>query len=107
MVEIVASVKKVADIMAEITTASVEQSTGIEQVNQAVAQMDEVTQQNAALVEEAAGASAALQEQAVSLAQIVHVFHLDDQPITALALSPVRSKQAIQDGRSLTRGHAS
>ncbi len=77
MQEIVASVKKVTDIMAEITNASREQSIGIEQVNQAVAQMDEVTQQNAALVEEAASASTALQEQAISLAQAVSVFHLD------------------------------
>jgi methyl-accepting chemotaxis protein len=109
MVEIVASVKKVADIMAEITTASVEQSTGIEQVNQAVAQMDEVTQQNAALVEEAAGASAALQEQAVSLAQIVHVFHLDDQPAAASARlqavrgSEVTAKLRVASRQALTR----
>ncbi|MGV8894482.1 MAG: methyl-accepting chemotaxis protein [Burkholderiaceae bacterium] len=77
MQEIVASVKKVADIMAEITTASQEQSQGIEQVNQAIIQMDDVTQQNAALVEQAAAASEALQEQASNLAQVVSVFQLD------------------------------
>ncbi|WP_239066702.1 methyl-accepting chemotaxis protein, partial [Bordetella pseudohinzii] len=57
MQEIVASVKRVTDIMGEISAASEEQSSGIEQVNRAVAQMDEVTQQNAALVEEAAAAA--------------------------------------------------
>ena len=85
MQEIVASVKKVADIMAEITHASQEQSQGIEQVNQAVAQMDEVTQQNAALVEEAAAASEALQEQAINLAQVVSVFKLANMPAAAPA----------------------
>ncbi|MDP3842306.1 MAG: methyl-accepting chemotaxis protein [Oxalobacteraceae bacterium] len=83
MGEIVASVRKVTDIMAEITTASQEQSQGIEQVNQAVAQMDEVTQQNAALVEQAAAASEALQEQASHLAQVVSVFKLADMRATA------------------------
>jgi methyl-accepting chemotaxis protein len=74
MDEIVNSVKRVTDIMAEITAASQEQSGGIEQVNQAVTQMDEVTQQNAALVEQAAAAAESLQEQAGSLVQAVSVF---------------------------------
>ncbi|OZI78063.1 methyl-accepting chemotaxis protein, partial [Bordetella genomosp. 2] len=64
MQEIVASVKRVTDIMGEISAASEEQSGGIDQVNRAVSQMDEVTQQNAALVEEAAAAAGSLQEQA-------------------------------------------
>ncbi|WP_442857347.1 methyl-accepting chemotaxis protein [Bordetella genomosp. 9] len=64
MQEIVASVKRVTDIMGEISAASEEQSSGIDQVNRAVSQMDEVTQQNAALVEEAAAAAGSLQEQA-------------------------------------------
>jgi methyl-accepting chemotaxis protein len=68
------SVKRVTDIMAEITAASQEQSGGIEQVNQAVTQMDEVTQQNAALVEQAAAAAESLQEQAGALVQAVSVF---------------------------------
>ena len=76
MNEIVDSVKRVTDIMAEITAASQEQASGIEQVNQAVAQMDEVTQQNAALVEEAAAASQSLQDEASNLAQVVSVFKL-------------------------------
>jgi len=76
MAEVVGSVARVTDIMAEITAASEEQSTGIEQVNLAITQMDQVTQQNAALVEEAAGAAEALQEQAAHLAQAVRVFTL-------------------------------
>ena len=76
MDEIVQAVKRVTDIMGEITAASVEQSQGIEQVNVAVAQMDEMTQQNAALVEEAAAAAESLQDQADGLAQAVAVFKL-------------------------------
>jgi methyl-accepting chemotaxis protein len=74
MDEVVTSVKRVNDIMAEITEASREQSDGIEQVNQAITQMDTVTQQNAALVEQSAAAAEALQGQAASLAETVGVF---------------------------------
>src|SRR5690606_10424687 len=74
--EVVESVKRVTDIMEEITAASQEQASGIEQVNRAVTQMDQVTQQNAALVEEAAAASQSMQEEAANLAQIVSVFRL-------------------------------
>jgi len=77
MQEIVASVKRVTDIMGEISAASDEQSSGIEQVNRAVSQMDEVTQQNAALVEEAAAAAGSLQEQAQRLAEAVAVFKIN------------------------------
>jgi len=77
MEDIVTSVKRVTDIMAEIAAASAEQSSGIDQVNQAVTQMDEVTQQNAALVEEAAAAAESLEEQANGLADSVSVFKLD------------------------------
>ena len=73
---VVASVRQVSTIMAEIAQASDEQRSGIEQVNQAIAQMDQVTQQNAALVEEAAAAADALQEQAQELNQVVGVFKL-------------------------------
>lgn len=76
MQEIVSSVQRVTDIMGEITAASVEQSSGIDQVNQAVSSMDEVTQQNAALVEEAAAAAESLVEQAESLIEVVSVFKL-------------------------------
>jgi len=77
MTDIVASVKRVMDIMADISTASAEQGAGIEQVNLAVTEMDTVTQQNAALVEEAAAAAQALQEQTVALSRVVSVFKLD------------------------------
>ncbi len=78
MQEIVSSVRRVTDIMGEISAASEEQATGIDQVNRAVSQMDEVTQQNAALVEEAAAAAGSLEEQASQLAQAVSVFKLRD-----------------------------
>ncbi|WP_449466921.1 methyl-accepting chemotaxis protein [Stenotrophomonas humi] len=77
MGEIVASVQRVTDIMAEISAASQEQSAGIEQVNQTVMQMDETTQQNAALVEEATAAARSLEEQANQLDQAVAVFRLE------------------------------
>jgi methyl-accepting chemotaxis protein len=92
MDEIVASVKRVTDIMAEITAASQEQTSGIEQVNQAITQMDQVTQQNAALVEEAAAAASSLQEQASSLSQVVSVFRLGQEQQRA----PQRSKTAVR-----------
>jgi methyl-accepting chemotaxis protein len=76
MQEIVQGIGRVTEIMADITLASAEQSTGIEQVNEAITQMDGVTQQNAALVEEAAAAAASLQEQATTLAQLVSVFNV-------------------------------
>jgi len=76
MQEIVDSVRRVTDIMAEISSASMEQTSGIEQINQAVVQMDETTQQNAALVEEAAAASSQMQEQAALLARAVAVFQI-------------------------------
>jgi len=76
MQEIVESVRRVTDIMGEISAASREQTAGIEQINQAVVQMDQGTQQNAALVEEAAAASASMQEQAAKLAEAVSVFRI-------------------------------
>jgi methyl-accepting chemotaxis protein len=77
MQEIVGSIRRVTDIMGEITAASREQTEGIEQVNQAIIQMDETTQQNAALVEEAAAAAASLQDQAGNLVELVSVFKID------------------------------
>ncbi|HVK94816.1 MAG TPA: methyl-accepting chemotaxis protein [Noviherbaspirillum sp.] len=85
MGEIVESIKHVTDIMAEITAASYEQTSGIDQINQAVSQMDQVTQQNASLVEEAAAAAEAMQEQAANLAQVVSVFKLNGTQTAALA----------------------
>jgi methyl-accepting chemotaxis protein len=78
MQDVVASVQRVTDIMAEISAASHEQSAGIEQVNQAIAQMDQVTQQNAALVEEAAAAAESLQDQAGGLSTLVGTFRLQE-----------------------------
>ena len=76
MDEIVTAIKHLTEIMADITSASKEQSTGIEQVNQAVTQMDEVTQQNAALVEQAAAAAASLEQQAHELVGAISIFNL-------------------------------
>ncbi|BBI53713.1 methyl-accepting chemotaxis protein I [Vreelandella olivaria] len=78
MREVVASVRRVTDIMDEISAASQEQSSGIEQVNQAVAQMDEVTQQNAALVQQASSAASSLEEQAARLESVVSAFRLTE-----------------------------
>ena len=77
MHEVVSSVRRVSDIVAEISAASSEQSTGIAQVNQAIVQMDGVTQQNAALVEEAAAAAESLQQQAATLVALVGEFRLE------------------------------
>src|SRR5471032_2531771 len=78
MNEVVQSVQRVTDLMGEITSASVEQHTGIEQVNQAVMQMDEVTQQNAALVEEASAAAQSMAAQSSMLRELVSVFRLPE-----------------------------
>jgi len=83
MDEIVVHVRRVADLMGEITTASSEQSSGVEQINQAVGQMDQVTQQNAALVEEAAAAAQSLEQQAQQLVHAVSVFRLDGMGMAA------------------------
>src|SRR5476649_1707635 len=77
---IVSAVKQVADIMTEISAASTEQSSGIAQINQSIVQIDDVTQQNAALVEQAAAAAQSMREQADLLAQAVSVFKLAGQP---------------------------
>jgi methyl-accepting chemotaxis protein len=79
MGQIVESVQRVMDIMEQITSASREQTSGIEQINAAISEMDRVTQQNAALVEEATAASGAMEEQAAKLAEVVSVFKLDDR----------------------------
>ena len=88
MEEVVASVRRVTDMMGEISSASAEQSAGIGQVNQAITQMDQVTQQNAALVEQAAAAAGALQEQAQHLLTAVQVFRLQGNQYAAPAAIP-------------------
>ena len=85
MQEILSSVKRVTGIMHEITSASHEQTIGIEQINDAIAQMDQVTQQNAALVEEAAAAAASMEDQAATLTEVVSVFKLDNAGISEVA----------------------
>ncbi|MBH1683557.1 cache domain-containing protein [Stenotrophomonas maltophilia] len=94
MGEIVASVQRVTDIMAEISAASQEQSAGIEQVNQTVVQMDETTQQNAALVEEATAAARAMEDQAGQRADAVAIFRLDNQVSAAVKAVAARVEPA-------------
>ena len=80
MKEIVTSIQRVTDIMGEITQASQEQTAGLDQINHAIGQMDAITQQNVALVEEAAAAAGSLQDQASVLSKVVGVFNLDEVP---------------------------
>ena len=79
MKEIVESVQRVSDIIGEINSASAEQSSGIGQVNGSVGEIDRMTQQNAALVEESAAAAQSLREQAARLSQVVQQFQLEDR----------------------------
>jgi methyl-accepting chemotaxis protein-2 (aspartate sensor receptor) len=104
MQEIVSSVRHVADIMGEITAASHEQRTGIEEVNRAVTQMDQVTQQNAALVEEAAAAAESLQDQATQLVQAVSVFKLDSAATQNAIVAETKAPRLATDmsGKKLT-----
>ncbi|WP_084084559.1 methyl-accepting chemotaxis protein [Cupriavidus sp. USMAA2-4] len=88
MADVVGAVKRVADLMGEITAASDEQSTGIQQVNGAVAQMDQVTQQNAALVEQAAAAAESMQERAAELATAIAFFRVGGSNAGTSRLAP-------------------
>ncbi|KRD25456.1 chemotaxis protein [Acidovorax sp. Root267] len=92
MTEVVSSIRRVTDIMGEISAASSEQSTGVSQVGEAVTQMDQVTQQNAALVEEMAAAASSLSQQAQALVGAVAVFKLDADAnantSTSISLAP-------------------
>lgn len=99
MREIVDAVKRVTDIMGDITAASVDQSQGISRVNSAVIQMDEMTQQNAALVEQAAATAVSLQDLAGSLAETVSVFKVNLQTQVALATR----KPAAQNKTNLAK----
>jgi methyl-accepting chemotaxis protein len=89
MNDIVDSVQRVSDIITEITAASSEQSVGIDEINRAIGQMDAVTQQNAALVEESAAAAESMQHQAHNLAQVVSVFKLNGQQAGAGGLKGI------------------
>ncbi|MBI0329324.1 methyl-accepting chemotaxis protein [Burkholderia plantarii] len=108
MDEIVRSVKRVSDIMGEIASASAEQNTGIEQVNVAVAQMDEVTQQNAALVEQATAAAQSMADQAESLRAAVSIFRVEAMARAepAPARTHVAPKQPKQPKRHPGRAQA-
>ncbi len=98
MQKVMVSVRQVSDIMSEIAAASEEQSTGIDQINQSVIQMDEVTQQNAALVEQSAAAAQSLQEQAVSLTRTVSIFKLSNAGSAPVASSvaPTASASTVR-----------
>ncbi|WP_394777456.1 methyl-accepting chemotaxis protein [Undibacterium sp.] len=102
MQEIVASVQKVTDIMSQIADASHQQSVGIDQVNRAITDLDGVTQQNAALVEQAAAAAGNLDEQAVYLSQAVSVFKFDPH----LALAKARALHASRVAHGTAPEHA-
>jgi methyl-accepting chemotaxis protein len=101
MHEIVDSIGRVTSIMSGIALASQEQSAGIEQVNVAITQMDQVTQQNAALVEEAAAASEALREQSRALSELVSTFRFEDS-----ALRPAAPARVARRAPSLSLQHA-
>jgi len=113
MQKIVESVQRVTDIMSEIASASEEQTTGIEQINQAIMQMDDVTQQNASLVEEAAAAASSLEDQARKLTQAVSMFKLPSDHAVGVDShsSPVRQSGSVtsivgrvRDQRALNSG---
>lgn len=110
--EIVSTIKEVADIVAGIAAASVEQSSGIEQINKAISQMDEATQQNSALVEQNAATAKALEQQATTMDQRVAFFRIDHgvaytaadhaaaETASAAMPKPVESGRAEGAGRS-------
>jgi methyl-accepting chemotaxis protein len=96
MTQVVGSIERVTTIMGDIAAAGREQDAGIEQINQAVTEMDAVTQQNAALVEQAAAASTSLQEQAAQLARVVSIFQLADTDAPSAApRAPDRPREQV------------
>ncbi|MBR7632584.1 methyl-accepting chemotaxis protein [Janthinobacterium lividum] len=106
MNDIVDSVQRVSDIITEITAASSEQSVGIDEINRAIGQMDAVTQQNAALVEESAAAAESMQHQAHNLAQVVSVFKLNGQHASVSGLKGVKRPVAKEPKEALRIGRA-
>jgi methyl-accepting chemotaxis protein len=92
MKQVVESVKRVSDIIGEIAAAGNEQSAGIEQINRAIMEMDNTTQQNAVLVEQASAAAESLQDQAANLAQVVSVFKTD--AVHTASVAPLKSASA-------------
>ncbi|MDN2697265.1 methyl-accepting chemotaxis protein [Janthinobacterium sp. SUN073] len=106
MNDIVDSVQRVSDIITEITAASSEQSVGIDEINRAIGQMDAVTQQNAALVEESAAAAESMQHQAHNLAQVVSVFKLNGQQASVSGLKGMKRPAAKTPQDALRIGRA-
>jgi methyl-accepting chemotaxis protein len=103
MDEIVSQVKRVTDLIGEISSASLEQSSGIGQVNSAISQMDQVTQQNAALVEESAAAAASLKEQAQHLAQAVAVFKVSHQEARQVISNAKQQARSVKPAAAARR----
>ncbi|MNT49892.1 Methyl-accepting chemotaxis protein III [compost metagenome] len=105
MQEVMGSIQRVGDIIGEITAASNEQSGGISQVNQAVGDIDRMTQQNAALVEESAAAAESLKDQAARLAEVVQQFKLEASATSmasygALKISQNRTTPSLAEERN-------
>lgn len=94
--EIVAGAAKVGDIISEIASASIEQSQGIDQVNQAVSQMDEITQQNAALAEEASAASVSMSDQSTNMTSLLQFFQFNDEVANVIRVAPAASSAGIR-----------
>jgi uncharacterized phage infection (PIP) family protein YhgE len=106
MDEIVQAVRRVTDIMGEISAASEEQSGGIEQVNRAVVQMDEVTQQNAALVEEAAAAAGSLEDQTRQLQAVLSGWKVASSPARSFAAQAepqVKARAAVSKSKTVAK----
>jgi methyl-accepting chemotaxis protein len=103
MGEIVASVQRVSDIIAEISAASSEQSQGIGQVNASVSQLDQMTQQNAALVEESAAAADSLRQQSERLVGVVHRFVLGNEVQGHTVSQPARTVSATSAPRPMAK----
>ena len=103
MTEVVSSIKRVTDIMGEISAASNEQALGVAQVGEAVTQMDQTTQQNAALVEEMAAAASSLKSQAQELVQTVAVFQLGNTPALRASMAPRQVPSPIRTALPPTR----
>lgn len=103
MQEVVGSVQGVTAIMSEISSASHEQSDGIEQINRAVTEMDSVVQQNAALVEQAAAAAGSLQDQAARLTEAVAVFKINTNEVIDVAAAQLKHSRSDPEPRGLTQ----
>jgi methyl-accepting chemotaxis protein len=95
MSEVVTAIRRVTDIVGEISSASQEQSQGVAQVGEAVTQMDQTTQQNAALVEQSAAAADSLKTQALALVEAVAVFKLGTEGMRSTAVTPARTRNAV------------